>query len=245
MRKFLIGVFFVIFMLGVFCACSREGKVNLEKEDKGFISGRRYYREGRYQEAMRAFLGVIESHRDAPESHFEVGRLYLDHFKDPIAAIYHFRKYLEIKPNVDQSPMVRQMIDRAKKNFAQTLPCRAIDDEISRLDLMDLLKKTQEENLKLQRQLVALQAGNSMSVSNVKTKGVEGPSFAPVKKVVVDSNKARSYTVASGDTLVKISNQMYGSSAYWELIYKANSESLKTPHDLRVGQMLRIPAKAK
>jgi len=57
-------------------------------------------RSGQNQIALEAFLKVIEKRGDdAPESHLEAGLIYLNHIKDPIAAIYHFRKYIEIKPN--------------------------------------------------------------------------------------------------------------------------------------------------
>lgn len=238
------NVFLSIFVFAsmlILCSCGKDGGALVtEKDDKQFQNGQRYYKQGRYQESMTAFLNLIERRRDAPESHLEVGRLYLEHFKDPIAAIYHFRKFLEIKPHVEQSPMVRQMIERAKKNFAQTLPGRPFEDDISRLDLMDLLKRSQEENFLLKKQLVTLQKNGQIPPSDSK-KVEPKPSFAPVTKP--QPAKPKSYTVVTGDTLSKISSKVYGSTAYWELIYKANNDGLRTPHDLKVGQILKVPPK--
>lgn len=243
-RKIILSVCVV---LTVFFLCSCGGgrsEIVLEKDDKQFQKGQSFYKEGRYKESMAAFLGVIEKRRDAPESHLEVGRLYLEHFKDPIAAIYHFRQFLEVKPNVEQSPMVRQMIERAKKNFAQTLPGRPFGGDIGYLDLMDLLKKSQEENFLLKKQIANMQKGNPLPVSS-KSKPLEAqPNFSPVVPAKPSVSKVKLYTVVSGDTLGKISNKVYGSTAYWELIYKTNEGNLKTPHDLRVGQILKIPPKA-
>lgn len=50
-----------------------------------------------------------------------------------------------------------------------------------------------------------------------------------------------SYTVQKGDTLGKISSQLYGTSRRWKEIYEANRETLKDPNRLRPGQVLRIP----
>lgn len=227
------------------CSCGKEGgAVILEKDESQFQNGQSFYKEGRYKESMTAFLNVIEKRRDAPESHLEVGRLYLEHFKDPIAAIYHFRQFLEVKPNVEQSPMVRQMIERAKKNFARTLPGRPFEDDISRLDLMDLLKRSQEENFLLKKQVASMQNGAQV-LPSVKPKPVEPrPNFSPVVPSKPPVGKVKLYTVVSGDTLGKISSKAYGSASYWELIYKTNSDSLRTPHDLKVGQILKIPPKA-
>lgn len=242
-KKSFLGILAFASIL-VLCSCGKESEsVILEKDDKQFKNGQRFYKEGRYQESMTAFLKVIEKRRDAPESHLEIGRLYLEHFKDPIAAIYHFRQFLEIKPNVEQSPMVRQMIERAKKKFAQTLPGRPFDDDIGRLDLMDLLKQSQEENFLLKKQLAGIQkTGQTSSTLTSKNKEPK-PNFAPVSSSKSLPGKPKLYTVATGDTLTKISSKAYGSTTYWELIYKANSDSLKTPHDLRVGQILKIPPK--
>ncbi|PWU06359.1 MAG: hypothetical protein C5B43_01850 [Verrucomicrobia bacterium] len=227
------------------CSCDRNGDgIGLEKEDEKFQKGQRFFRNGRYQEAMGIFLNVIESRRDAPESHLEVGRLYLEHFNDPLAAIYHFKKFLEAKPDVEQSVIVRQMIERAKKNFAQTLPGRPFDDDTTRLDLMDLLKQVQEENLSLKKQIGQLaqrkQAGGAVKTSNAGNIFVPGGGRAKPKEGLPKFNE---YTVATGDTLTKISTKMYGSAAQWEMIFKANSDSLRTPNDLKVGQVLKIPQK--
>jgi len=84
-----------------------------------------YYREGdrlkrqEHKEALGAFLRVIEKRGDdAPESHLEAGLLYQQYFKDPIAAIYHFRRYLDLQPNARQADLVRQRIDAAMRDFA-------------------------------------------------------------------------------------------------------------------------------
>lgn len=228
----------------ILCSCGRDrGAVILEKDDTQFQNGQRFYKEGRYKESMTAFLNVIEKRRDAPESHLEVGRLFLEHFKDPIAAIYHFRQFLEVKPNVEQSPMVRQMIERAKKNFARTLPGRPFEDDISRLDLMDLLKRSQEENFLLKKQLASLQKGGQ-ALPSINSKPADTrPNFSPVSPPKPSPGKVKLYTVLPGDTLGKISSSVFGSTAYWELIYKTNSDTLRTPHDLKVGQILKIPPK--
>lgn len=227
-------------------SCDRNvDGIVLEKDDDKFQTGQRYYRTGRYQEAMTVFKRVIERRRDAPESHLEVGRLYLEHFNDPLAAIYHFKKFLEAKPDVEQSAIVRQMIERAKKSFAQTLPGRPFDDDTTRIDLMDLLKQLQEENLSLKKKLAQVSQNKQTngvtkpaSVSSSPTLLVSGP-----KKNIKKAEEAKQYTVVTGDTLSKISTKMYGSAAQWELVYKANSDSLTTPNDLKVGQVLKIPSK--
>jgi hypothetical protein len=51
----------------------------------------------------------------------------------------------------------------------------------------------------------------------------------------------RSYTVAAGDTLSKISKQMYGDANQYMRIFEANRDQLSDPDKIRPGQRLVIP----
>ena len=50
------------------------------------------------------------------------------------------------------------------------------------------------------------------------------------------------YVVKSGDCLWSIAQKAYGTGRQWQLIYNANKDSIKDPNDLRVGQVLVVPA---
>lgn len=52
---------------------------------------------------------------------------------------------------------------------------------------------------------------------------------------------ARTYVVADGDTLTRISRKFYGTSSRWEEILKANHAVLKDEKSLVVGSTLTIP----
>ena len=68
-----------------------------ETDDSAYREGQQLEKQGRNQEALASYLKVITKRGDsAPESHLEAGLIYLEHDGDPIAAIYHFRKYLEL-----------------------------------------------------------------------------------------------------------------------------------------------------
>jgi nucleoid-associated protein YgaU len=49
------------------------------------------------------------------------------------------------------------------------------------------------------------------------------------------------YTVQPGDTLQKIASKFYGRSVKWALIYEANKGSVKSPDNIRPGQVILIP----
>ncbi|MBN2190689.1 MAG: OmpA family protein [Candidatus Aureabacteria bacterium] len=53
--------------------------------------------------------------------------------------------------------------------------------------------------------------------------------------------EVKEYSVQKGDTLWKISEKVYGDPTRWTRIFDANKNKLKSPNDLKVGQILEIP----
>lgn len=51
------------------------------------------------------------------------------------------------------------------------------------------------------------------------------------------------YVVKSGDTLASIAGHVYHNSAYWPVLYWANHAVVKYANEIRVGQVLTVPAK--
>lgn len=130
-----------------------------ELDEPGYREGQSLLKAGRRQEALTSFLKVIDKRReDAPESHLEVGLLYAQHINDPLSAIYHFRKYLAIRPNSPQAPLVRQRIDAAIREFARTIPAQPIENQAQRVDLIATLDRLKQENETLKQQLADLRA---------------------------------------------------------------------------------------
>ena len=62
--------------------------------------------------------------------------------------------------------------------------------------------------------------------------------------VAQSSETSRFYTVKSGDTLSKISKEMYGNPNQYMKIFEANKPMLSHPDKIYPGQVLRIPPKA-
>ncbi|QYY35560.1 LysM peptidoglycan-binding domain-containing protein [Ruficoccus sp. ZRK36] len=173
MGKIWFALAVVLFSL-VGCSDKSSFEVVPERDEKHFNRGQIKLSEQRYDEALDAFLKVIEKRKEAPESHLEAGRLYQDFLGDPVAAIYHYRKYLEYQPDSDQAPLVKQMIESAKKDFARQLPGQPYNDEVERLDLLEIIESVRAENLELKRQL----AGARARVEQLEGVAVTAPSFS-------------------------------------------------------------------
>ncbi len=159
-------------MLGVLllagCAENDRVKTAAEIDEPAYREGQALLKSGRRQEALNAFLRVIDKRgEDAPESHLEIGLLYAQHINDPLSAIYHFKKYLALRPNSPQAPLIRQRIDAATREFARTLPAQPLENQLQRVDLVAALDKLKQENEALKQELADVKAGRASGTTPV------------------------------------------------------------------------------
>lgn len=153
---------FALWSLLLLAGCEKREVLSFASEESEpyFERGKQFIRQGRNQEALSSFLKVIAKRGDdAPESHLEAALIYRSHIKDPLAAIYHFRKYLELQPNSRQADLVRQHIDACKREFARTLPANPLEDASVKIGFMEQLDQLQRENDQLKAEITALRAG--------------------------------------------------------------------------------------
>lgn len=226
-----------------------------EQEESAFRRGKQRLREGRPDEALQAFLSVIERRADAPESHLEAGLLYLNRFNEPVLSIYHFNEYLREKPGSEQAERVKQLIITAKKEFARSLPAAPFGNEVDKLDLKELLEKTRAENESLKAEVLKVREElerykmleqarmNLEKIAPAGTGGVATPKETPASKKTETPAPAgpKQYTVQEGDTLSTIAKKFYGASSRWKEIYEANKSSMPSAKALKIGQTLTIP----
>ena len=147
-----------LILLGSGCGRNDALTPGAEVDDPGYREGKQLEKQGRMQEALAAYLKVIEKRGDraSAESHLEVGLIFKRDIKDPIEAIHHFRKYLEQQPNTRLAPMVRQQLADAQRQFASTLPAQPLESQVARLDGYDQIERLQRENDQLKAELAGL-----------------------------------------------------------------------------------------
>jgi tetratricopeptide (TPR) repeat protein len=175
-RSVLSFRFAVLLLLGglllalVGCGDGERVSSAAELDDPSYREGQSLLKTGRKQEALNSFLKVIDRRGDdAPESHLEAGLLYLQDISDPLSAIYHFKKYLALRPNSQQAPLVKQRIDAAMRDFARTLPAQSMENQPQRVDLVAALDRLKQENEMLKQELADLKAGRSATIETVTT----------------------------------------------------------------------------
>jgi len=186
------------------CERSDTSPFTAEIDEPGYRRGKELIKQGRNQEALSEFQKVIDKRglSNAPESHLEVGLLYQYHIKDPIAAIFHYRKFRELKPNSQQADLVRQRIDAATRDFAKTLPGQPLENQLDRLDMSDQVLRLQRENEKLKTDLAAARAGRATSdtaAAPAAAETEETPAAAPERPAVAAANDTSPVVRASID----------------------------------------------
>jgi tetratricopeptide (TPR) repeat protein len=268
----LSGGLLLFLFLAAGCERSDRPTLGVETVDPQYRRGQQLLKQGHNQDALGAFLKVIEKRGDdAPESHLEAGLLYQQYFKDPITAIYHFNKYVELQPNSRQADLVRQRKDAALREFARSLPAQPLESQAARLELMSRIDELQKENLQLKDEIATLRQGGTGPTGHrgatapAETTSPPGttrtplfnPTFAgPAVAVARPAPTARPpattaanspatsnrrHVVAQGETLYKIAQRYYGSGSQWPQILEANRDVLKNENAVRPGMELRIP----
>lgn len=243
-------------LFGIFVGCNRSDSVTRETDERAYRRGKSLLREDRKDEALQAFLSVIASRPDAVESHLEAGLIYLNHIKDPLAAIYHFRSYLSLNPEGEHSGFVEELILTAQKEFAGSLPGEPFGNAVERVNLMEAVKDLRLENNALKEQVLSLQRELAEQASEIRQYR-EALALAeqtpadnrPVAPIVIPPREEPSesagppetYTVQAGDTLSRVSEKVYGQPNRWMDIFQANRDQLPSPNALKPGQVLRIP----
>lgn len=252
----------------IFCsACSSsESSLVKETDERQFKVAKDFQSQGRYEDALITYLGLISVRRESPESHLEVGYIYLQTLKDPIRAIFHFDRYLELKPESERIIQVKQLIETAKLEFLRQLPTKPFQAEVDRIDLLEIIDKLKKDNdeLKLNYNQALLKIKSLDERNTINSISISRDEMIPsVESASQSSNEPngfndaltnfdstetidprevpKSYVVKSGDTLSKISEKFYGTANRWNDIFQANRDILTSARFLREGQKLLIP----
>jgi LysM repeat protein len=213
-----------IFLLCGLAACDRIGSSRCAQLVQDADSKSEQGDFARAIDLYEAALDDSESIQKA-EVHYKLALLYDDKLNDPVSALHHFRRYVELSPEGPHAKEVKQSI---KRDEVGALTALSGDSVITRAEAAQL----RNENLTLHKELETRTASARI--------GSEKPQANDTKKA--GSKRAgQTYVVQSGDTLFSISRKLYKSPQHWKDILKANKESIRNPKDLTVGQTLIIP----
>jgi len=178
---------------------------------------------------------ALEKRPDLARAHLELGLLYDEPWgSDYLRAIYHYMRYLDMRPESDKREIVEGLVVGAQFAFAASIPDQpsAAVREIARL--REEVKVLRERIEHLQMQVEPVDPSTSPAIDRGTTEP-RSPMTPPRTPTV------QTYVVKTGDSLSLIAGKVYNDATAWEIIYEANRDRLSSPRALRVGQELVIP----
>jgi LysM repeat protein len=192
--------------------------------------------DGKYLRALDLYEQCLTG-TQGPEIHYRMALIYDSKLQNPIAALYHFQRFLEKMPDDPRAKAVNKDVKRLRLLVASQLSDGVV---VSRADAIRL----KNENLQLQTQLTLLRSQKEgLRSSSSKSRTAQGFSTNPVthaaEKLV--GPETRTYKVEKGDTLASISRKFYKTPQRWKDIADANQNQLEGTTHLKVGMTLIIP----
>lgn len=157
-RRLVPGVLLLL-LCAAGCIPTRDGTQD-EQREPHFLRGHESVRQRDYKGAAEAFERALEANPRSASAHFELGLLFEQHLNDPATAIYHFERFLKLRPTSDKAEIVRQRVNNCKMELAKLFLIAPNAPSVQKE--MDKLKAEGErlglENNQLRRQVEALAA---------------------------------------------------------------------------------------
>jgi LysM repeat protein len=188
-----------------------------------------------YKSAIGEFDKVLEANPHSAATHYELGWICEnDKIRDYAAAIYHYQKHLELKPDSERAAQIHERIGVCRRELANgeyPLPTsQNLQKEVDRLNAENLMLKQQLETLKGQLAMAQLAQTNLMAAANSRT------GLSAVQGETVPARIPRSYQIQSGDTISGIALRFKLKTS---AVLAANPKI--RPEKLRPGQNINLP----
>jgi phage tail protein X len=242
-----VGALFLALLAG----CSDRMAEMRENRDPLIRKGRDLRAGGEIDLALKAYNEALNRRGDMPQAHFETAVIYHQQKHDFIRAIYHYQRFLELSPDSKKRPLVEAEIQRARLEFAASLPQRP-SEAVQAIATMEKEREMLRSRITdLQRQIDRLSGRTNATVASASAAspgtsatGAPVPAAAAVAtNAAPRAATATVYVVQPGDTLAKIARGQYRDAGMANAIFEANRSILRTERDLKPGQQLTLPAR--
>ena len=134
---------FLILLAG----CNDEELSQDEREEKieRVVEARLFMETGQYAEAEKSFKKALEENPTIARPHLDLATIYQQHIINYVHAIYHYDRYLELRPKSEKKVLIEQQRIKVAQMLANTL-----------LQNTPQVKTLVEENNTLKKELVSL-----------------------------------------------------------------------------------------
>ncbi len=100
------------------CIPTRDGTQD-ELREPHFLRGQELRKQLDNRGAAEAFERALEANSRSASAHFELGLLFEQPLNDPATAIFHFERFLKLRPTSDRAEIVRQRVNNCKMELAK------------------------------------------------------------------------------------------------------------------------------
>jgi LysM repeat protein len=210
---------------------------------------------GDWDAAVAGYELALRHRPNMAAAHLRLAALYRERRQDVPAALYHYRRALELAPESPDREEINDAIDSCEQYIASTTggetSALAWESDAIREHAAALqrdLDATRAELARARADLAAAQAAAAARPSPA-SQPLRAPAAppknsppvspaSPSRATTAAATLPRTHTVRSGDTLAKIA-KTYGTTV--DAIYQANRGVMRSPNELRVGVTLAIP----
>ncbi len=204
-----------------------------QKGEEALNMAREKEKEGDYQAAIQWYEASLDGTVKTAEAHYSMALIFDDKLNNPVAALDHFKRYIELSPNGEHAGDA--------KSFAEQDAFKLVN-MLSNGNFMPQqdAARLKNQNFELQKELTdARKEISDMRAMAKESPGKGGRAEDPIQKPIPAG--ARTYRVESGDTLRSISRMFYKTPSRWQDIQDANFGIVDGTVKLKVGMNLVIP----
>jgi LysM repeat protein len=223
-----------------------------EEREPHFLEGKSRLNARDYKGAAESFEKGLQINPHSAAAHFELALLCQQNRQDYAAAIYHFDRFLELRPRSDYADIVKQRIVTCKQELARTVSLGPVTQSMQREfeQIVEENKRLHEELEACRANLVAFQQtrSNQPAPQLLASRPAPAPTNISRPPAAVTSNSTlaarqtstaaplRTHTVKPGDTPTMIARQ-YGVRV--DALMAANPKL--DARRMQIGQVLNVP----
>jgi LysM repeat protein len=224
LRNALLALIAVVVCAGL-SGCDRTGQGRFQK---ALLEADKRLSTEDLEGAVRVYESILDGTPRTAEAHYRLGHVYADRAKEPLGALYHFKRYLAVAPD---GPFAKEASAYQKEGELLLMTQLGKGAPLTQEDAARL----KNENLKLRKTLEELRSIKTPPpVAGATPKGGE------IQQKPIPAG-ARTHKIASGETLASIAVKYYKNKGRAREILEANFYSADAATKLKVGQELYIP----
>jgi tetratricopeptide (TPR) repeat protein len=243
MKSIVNSLLVSLLMMAIGCDPKTGTSDVVERDHPAMKKGLSQERAGNKEGARRIYQGLLDQNPTIARAHLALAFLLEEERGNYPAALYHYQRYLVLRPDTEKRGMIESRIQAAKLAYVGTV----FTNESA---ILTRMSEVERENSALKIRVVNLESQTShlraaLAVNRAQYAESRNEASRVLDKkglpVLAPQAGGKMVPVLKGDTLRKISWRIYGTQERWEEIFNANRAILKKPEDVRIGQTLIVP----